>query len=164
MSLTAEILRDRIREAMRNAGIGQQELATRIDMDPTALSKTLAGKRNFSTLEIARISEALGVSSLVLLDSGGPPPGPAAGDIARVRWMAELDVLLTSVGYPPSRDHRYPATLLDRAVEAWLSGHISIRPIAGLTGTDPDDLLNGLPGCQSPSGSGSGGSASPSAG
>lgn len=145
VSLTAEILGERVRAAIQDAGITQQALATRIGMDPTAMSRALAGKRNFSTLEISRICETLGISPLLILASGEPPPDPAAENAARVRWMAELDALLTDVGYPPSHQHRYPVTLLDRAVEAWLAGHISIRPIAGLIGADPDRLLDGIP-------------------
>jgi transcriptional regulator with XRE-family HTH domain len=145
VSLTAELLGERVRAALADAGVTQQALADRIGMDPTALSKAIGGKRNFSTLEISLICEALAISPLLLLDGGEAPPDPAAENVARVRWMAELDVLLTSVGYPPSHEHRYPSTLLDRAVEAWLGGHISIRPIAGLIGADAEDLLDGLP-------------------
>ena len=144
MTLTAELLGERVRDAIQRAGLTQCELAARIEMDATALSRALAGKRSFSSLEIGRISEALRISPLALLDSSEPPADPTAANVARVRWMAELDALLTSVGYPPSRDHHYPATLLDRAVEAWLAGHISIRPIAGLTGTSPDALLDAV--------------------
>ena len=145
MTLTEAILGERVREAITVSGMTQQAVAEAAGMDATALSKALAGKRNFSTLEISRICETLNVSPLLLLDDGSPPPDPSAESAARVRWMAELNALLTDLGYPPSQEHRYPASLLDRAVEAWLAGKISIRPIAGLIGTDPDELLAGLP-------------------
>ena len=117
-------------------------VAKAVGIDPSALSKALSGKRNISSYEFALLCETLHLSPLVLLDDGAPPPNPAADDIARVCRSAELDHLLTEVGYPASRDRRYPATLLDRAIEAWLAGQISIRPIAGLIGVDGDELLD----------------------
>jgi hypothetical protein len=111
-------------------------------MDATALSKALTGKRNFSTLEFALICDTLKVDPLAILSDGTPPRTAATEGAERVRQMARLDALLTEVGYPPNREHRYPVTLLDRAIEAWLAGHISIRPIAGLLGVDSDDLLD----------------------
>jgi len=140
--LTAEVLRERIRLAIESADGTQESAAKAMGIDPTALSKALAGKRNFSTLEIARFCEAYRIDPLALLGNGEPPQRPApAEDAERVKRAAELDRLLTAVGYPPSRDRRYPATLLDRAIEAWLAGHISIRPIAGLIGVNADELL-----------------------
>lgn len=145
MPLTAQMLGERIRQAISDAAMTQQQAAAVAQMDPTALCKALQGKRNFSTLEIGRICEALHLSPMELLSDGAPPADPCARDVARVRWMAELDALLTELGYPPRQDHAYPATLLDRAAEAWLAGHVSIRPIAGLIGADAEDLLAGLP-------------------
>jgi len=41
-------------------------------------------------------------------------------------------------------DRRWPGLLLDRAVEAYATGRISIRPLANLVGVDPDVLLQEL--------------------
>lgn len=41
-------------------------------------------------------------------------------------------------------DRRWPGGLLDRAVQAYAKGQISIRPIANLVGVDPDTLLEEL--------------------
>jgi Zn-dependent peptidase ImmA (M78 family)/lambda repressor-like predicted transcriptional regulator len=41
-------------------------------------------------------------------------------------------------------DRRWPGLLLDRAVEAYATGRISIRPLANLIGVDPDVLLQEL--------------------
>ncbi len=141
MALTAETIASRIQHAIEAAGLTQQAVADAIEMDPTALCKALAGTRRFTSLEIARLCEALKVSPLALLDDGTPPPDPSEANAARVRWLADLSETLTRNGYPVRRDHRYPATLLDRAVEAWLAGHISIRPVAGIIGMDADTLL-----------------------
>jgi transcriptional regulator with XRE-family HTH domain len=135
----------RLRTAISDSDMTQDAVAKAAGMDPTALSKALTGKRGISSLEFARICETLDLSPMILLQDDFKPPVPHAEDIARVRRAAELDALLTRVGYPPQRDRHYPATLLDRAIEAWLSGHLSIRPIAGLIGADTDDLLAGLP-------------------
>lgn len=141
MSLTAEDLAGRVRSAIESAGLTADAAARSAGMDPTALSRALNGKRGLSSLEVARLCEVLGADPLALLGDGGAPLPKSAGDAARVRQLARLDRLLTELGYPPSREHRYPATLLDRSVEAWLAGHISIRPVAGLIGVDSDDLL-----------------------
>lgn len=153
MSLTAEVLSERIRQAIQASGKTQEAVAKAIEIDPTAMSKGLAGERRWSTLETARLCEVLSISPLALLDDGEPPPDPRAGDLARVLWMADLNAVLTHAGYPPQRDHSYPATLRDRAMEAYLAGHISIRPLAGLIGVDADELLAKMPPpAQSPKG------------
>ena len=135
----------RLRCAVGDSDMTQEAIARAAGMDPTALSKALAGKRGIGSLKLARLCEVLHLSPMTLLDDGRKPPEPGAEDIARVHRAAELDVLLTRVGYPPRHDRRYPATLLDRAIEAWLAGHVSIRHIAGLINTAADDLLAGLP-------------------
>lgn len=145
MALTAEELAGRIRRAIEYSEMTQEAVADAIGIDPSALSKALGGKRNFSTLEFARLCEVLRIPASSLLSDGEQPKPVTAEDAARVRHAAELDALLTEVGYPRGRDGRYPATLLDRAIEAWLAGQCSIRPIAGLIGMDADDLLAEIP-------------------
>ena len=142
MPLSEEDLAQRVRAAIEASGMTHEAVARAIGIDPSALSKALSGRRNLSSMEFARLCGTLDLSPLVLLDTGEPPPDPAAEDMARVRRAAELDALLAGVGYPAARDRRYPATLLDRAIEAWLAGQISIRPIAGLIGIDSDDLMD----------------------
>ncbi|WP_370115442.1 TetR family transcriptional regulator C-terminal domain-containing protein [Streptacidiphilus sp. MAP12-33] len=67
-------LPERIRTAIRSAGLSQRELAQRIAMDPTALSKALRGTRKLRDREIAAIAKACGVSTAFLLDGSGPAP------------------------------------------------------------------------------------------
>jgi Zn-dependent peptidase ImmA (M78 family) len=52
----------RVREAMQATGLSQQSLATAIGLDPTAMSKSLSGKRRFTSLELAGISEVTGTA------------------------------------------------------------------------------------------------------
>jgi transcriptional regulator with XRE-family HTH domain len=142
--LTPAELGKRIRAAIHATGLTQHAVAAHAGLDPTAMSKALAGQRNFSTLEFARICETLGMSPLTLLSDGQP----ARDDITRtavqrLRHVLELDQLLSELGLP-ARTDRWPFTLLDRAIEAYIRGGISIRPIAGLLGVDSDDLLDDL--------------------
>ncbi|WP_052438899.1 TetR/AcrR family transcriptional regulator [Streptacidiphilus jiangxiensis] len=74
-------LPERIRTAIRSAGLSQRELAERIGMDQTALSKALRGTRRLRDQEVAAIAKACGVSTGYLLDGTGPAPvlPPEAG-------------------------------------------------------------------------------------
>lgn len=52
---------ERVRESRSAAGLTQQQLADRIDLDRTALAKIEAGTRQVSALELFRLSDALGL-------------------------------------------------------------------------------------------------------
>lgn len=84
-ALTWDALGSRIRVARESAGLTQEVVAKRANMLRPAYVKLEAGQRKCSTLEIALIAEALGVSvgQLVLGTgedwSGGPPA-----------WLREL--------------------------------------------------------------------------
>ena len=71
----------RVRTAIRAAALSQRELAHRIGMDPTALSKALRGTRRLRDAEIAAVAKACGVSMGYLLEGTGPEPvlPPEAG-------------------------------------------------------------------------------------
>jgi Zn-dependent peptidase ImmA (M78 family)/DNA-binding XRE family transcriptional regulator len=113
MALSTEALAARVQEAVRDSGMTQDRLAKTIDMNPTALSRALAGKRNFKPLELALIAETLGIPVQGLLaddereDVGEasiaartqPDASPAVEEaLARVRQMLELDELLCELG------------------------------------------------------------------
>lgn len=143
--LTLAELGQRIRDAIERSGMEQKSVAEAAGIDPTALSKILAGKRGLSTLECARICDVLNWSPLALLGAGRPPVNPAlASSVDRLRHLVELDLLLSDLGLP-ARSDRWPFTLLDRAIEAYVRGDVSIRPIAGILGTETDWLLDQLP-------------------
>ncbi|MFF4596670.1 TetR family transcriptional regulator C-terminal domain-containing protein [Amycolatopsis sp. NPDC001319] len=65
---------ERVRTALRSAGLSQRELAQRIGMDPTALSKALRGTRRLRDEELAAIAKASGVSVRYLASGAGPAP------------------------------------------------------------------------------------------
>ena len=110
-----EMLADRVREAMQASGMSQRALGQTIGMDPPTMSKALAGKRGFKPLELALISEALGISVQQLLADDEteirrpresvlarvqPEANPATEQaLARARQMLELDELLIEQGF-----------------------------------------------------------------
>jgi AcrR family transcriptional regulator/DNA-binding transcriptional regulator YdaS (Cro superfamily) len=53
----------RVRDAIKNAGINHSEVARRIGLDASKLSKSLAGTRKFRVEEISRIAELTEVST-----------------------------------------------------------------------------------------------------
>ena len=147
------------------------------------MAKALAGKRGFKPLELALISEALGIFVQQLLADAGALRAAAGNQSAPTeeliadllaRYRVSLDALafrlhnlgiINSAGRDAVRrmssarialrqgrasdlqarhDHRWPGALLRRAVEAYATGRISIRPIAQLINVDPDALLEEL--------------------
>ena len=126
MALTMEKLADRVRAAMEAAGMSQRALGQAIGFDPPTMSKALSGKRGFKPLELALISETLGISVQQLLADGTrsreavlarvqPEGSPATEQaLARVRQMLELDGLLSEQGFealPAVRPPRPSASL-----------------------------------------------------
>ncbi|WP_246490412.1 TetR family transcriptional regulator C-terminal domain-containing protein [Brevibacterium oceani] len=65
----------RVRDAIKNAGINHSEVARRIELDASKLSKSLAGTRKFRVEEISRIAELTEVSTdwLTTGRTAGPP-------------------------------------------------------------------------------------------
>ncbi len=65
-----------IKAARLAAGMSQEELAARMDVDQGYVSSLEAGKRNPTILTVWHASEALGVLPEVLFRMGGAPSGP----------------------------------------------------------------------------------------
>ena len=74
--MTSERLGENLRRAVKASGLTQAEVAERCEMDPTALSKALAGKRRVSSLELALICTATGSDVLGILEAE-PIHGPS---------------------------------------------------------------------------------------
>ncbi|MFJ6728712.1 TetR family transcriptional regulator C-terminal domain-containing protein [Streptomyces sp. NPDC091281] len=64
----------RVRTAIQAAALSQRELAHRIRMDPTALSKALRGTRRLRDEEVTAIAKVCGVSVAYLTEGSGPAP------------------------------------------------------------------------------------------
>jgi Zn-dependent peptidase ImmA (M78 family)/transcriptional regulator with XRE-family HTH domain len=104
----------RIRRLRLAAGLKAQDLADRIGIDPTALSKLENGKRSLKTPEFARLAEALRVSPLALLEDDPllaelPIAARRAGSSIstggaydRLLSLTELHVLLKDAGIATS--------------------------------------------------------------
>jgi AcrR family transcriptional regulator len=75
MATTDEVLRKRVREIVSRTAGTQAEFAVRIGLDSSKLSRSLGGKRRFTSFELARIAEVGRVSLDWLLHGG--PAGPA---------------------------------------------------------------------------------------
>ena len=113
MALTRETPAIRIRNALEERGMAQAELAAAIGMEPSALSKALASKRNLGSLEVALIAQRLSVpTDRLLADEDRLPrttalaaPVTASANSAVGRaveqadQMSELDHLLTEMGH-----------------------------------------------------------------
>jgi Zn-dependent peptidase ImmA (M78 family)/transcriptional regulator with XRE-family HTH domain len=114
MPLTMDTLAERILKAIEASGMTRRKLAEEIGMDPTALSKALSGKRHFKTLEVALISDALGVlvqdlyaeeetEPVSVAARAQPESGPAVEQaLDRAGQILDLDQLLTELGLPAS--------------------------------------------------------------
>jgi Zn-dependent peptidase ImmA (M78 family)/transcriptional regulator with XRE-family HTH domain len=98
---------------MREAvGLQAQDLAVRVGLDPTAISKIENGKRAIKAVELARIADALKVSPLALLEddpllSKLPLAARRAGSsiarggaYQRLLSLSELHVVLAGAGLP----------------------------------------------------------------
>lgn len=104
----------RIKSAREALGLRASDLATRVGLDPTALSKIENGRRAVKSVELARIAQALRVSPLALLQpesllgrlpiaarqAGSSVAMGAAYD--RLVSLAELHVVLSDSGFPSS--------------------------------------------------------------
>lgn len=94
------------------AGIQSQELASRLGIDPSAMSNIESGKRSVKTSELVKIAGALSVSPLALLDEDSLParlevaarPDGRQDTLdgaayARLRALSELQSVLSNAGF-----------------------------------------------------------------
>ncbi|WP_370585523.1 helix-turn-helix domain-containing protein [Nocardia sp. XZ_19_231] len=99
---------ERVRELIRTSGLYQRDFAGQIGLDDSKLSKSLSGARRFSSLDLARIADACGVTVDWLLTGVDPAlavaartTGGSAGDAVRIaKRYGRLRDDLTDLGYP----------------------------------------------------------------
>jgi Zn-dependent peptidase ImmA (M78 family)/transcriptional regulator with XRE-family HTH domain len=114
-AVTQQELGQRIAGARRDRSWTQAELAARVDLTQTAVSRIETGARAVGSLELAELAEALGVSVLDLLRAGQRPmlaiaarlgrfrdPGAVDRALRRAQTLTRLDELLDSVLDAPS--------------------------------------------------------------
>jgi Zn-dependent peptidase ImmA (M78 family)/transcriptional regulator with XRE-family HTH domain len=121
----------RIRLIREAVGLQAQDLAARVDLDPTAISKIENGKRAIKAVELTRIADALKVSPLALLEDDPvlsklplaarrAGPSIARGEAyQRLLSLSELHVVLAGAGIPTSPNL---AGVPDVAGVSWLEG------------------------------------------
>jgi Zn-dependent peptidase ImmA (M78 family) len=154
MGLSRETLAARVRTAVAASGRNQREIAEAIDLDPTALSKAISGRRDFKSLEIALLAEELGLRTDDLLaDEDAQPRQPTAiaartqiganpaveQAIRFAKELLDLDALLTELGRPSS-----PSKVAWPTANASLSPAVQGKTLAGALrkrlGLDRKDL------------------------
>jgi hypothetical protein len=77
-----EDLAARVVQVIEQSGWKQGEFAALVGLDPPKLSKSLGGRRRFTSLEVALIAEQGGVTVDWLLTGRGAPPGAVAARAA----------------------------------------------------------------------------------
>lgn len=76
--------RARVRASLANSGLAQRELARRIGLDETKLSKSLNGTRRFTPAELVQVANTAGVTVNWLLSGSDYASGAAATPVAEV--------------------------------------------------------------------------------
>jgi Zn-dependent peptidase ImmA (M78 family)/transcriptional regulator with XRE-family HTH domain len=99
---------DRVRDLIKGSGRTQREIAERIGLDVTKLSKSLSGSRRFSSLDLARIAEHFGVTVDWLITGEEPPlalaarstGGSARDAVEEAKRLSTLRSDLAGLGFP----------------------------------------------------------------
>jgi transcriptional regulator with XRE-family HTH domain len=131
MPITREELAERVRALLAAHGMEHKELARVLGIDPSGLSRALSGQREFKSVEIALIAEALGVHVGVLLDESPsahpdihmaarrqPGQSPAVeAALNRVQTLVSVNALL-----PPSPSTPQFNWLVSSSASPWLQG------------------------------------------
>lgn len=95
-----EILRKNVTRLREQRGWSIQELASRLNIDRTYLSKSESGKRSFKVSEVNRLAELFGMSVDYLLGR------PEKNDNNNTADLADDDTIFTYKGQPLSDDDK----------------------------------------------------------
>ncbi|GGJ94538.1 hypothetical protein GCM10010123_25490 [Pilimelia anulata] len=145
---------EQVRRLRRTAGLSQEALGERVDLDRTMIAKIERGSRRIDALELTKFARALGVPLHRLLTP--PPPvlsrrGAALVDEASASgratdrldgalqdWLADVRQAHAWGGWRLAPLHRYPHPVAAeddaRAAARWLRGRLDL-------GTGPIDSL-----------------------
>lgn len=145
MSTTA----DRVRELIATTGLSQHAFGEQVGLDDSKLSKSLAGARRFSSLDLARIADLCSVTVDWLITGAEPPlavaarqtGGSASSALAEARRLATMRSDLASLGYPqPWQPPAWRSTSGSWAQHgAWLAD-MALKRTGGL----PADLVTAV--------------------
>ena len=136
-------LGERVADARRGKGWTQGELAARVGLTQTSVSRIETGGRAVSSLELAELAEVLGVSVLDLLRSGQRPmlaiaarlghfrdPGAVDRALGRAEALIRLDELLDSVLGPSPPEGASPPRGAAPPKPAPLEAGAAVEPAA----------------------------------
>jgi Zn-dependent peptidase ImmA (M78 family)/transcriptional regulator with XRE-family HTH domain len=137
-------LGERVADARRRKGWTQGELAARVGLTQTSVSRIETGVRAVSSLELAELAEVLGVSVLDLLRAGQRPmlaiaarlghfrdPGAVDRALRRAEALIRLDELLDSVlGPSPPEVSAPPGGSASSGGAAPLEAEAAVEPAA----------------------------------
>lgn len=108
VATTDQEIGGRVRSLLEAHRVPQHELAKRVGIDPSALSRAIAGERTFKAREVALIAECLNVPTSLLLDDEEVPslalaarqsahsPESVSSAVARSAFFVELATLVDS--------------------------------------------------------------------
>jgi Zn-dependent peptidase ImmA (M78 family)/transcriptional regulator with XRE-family HTH domain len=95
---------DRVRRLIEDSGLTQAEFADQVGLDGPKLSKSLAGIRRFTSLDLARIAEFSSTTVDTLLGVGSPIPALAARASEAVEPTAVDTALAEAARYAEVRE------------------------------------------------------------
>lgn len=124
-------LAQRVRHAIDGAGTSQRQLALAVEMDPTKLSKSLAGTRRFQIGELTAIADEAQVSLDWLLHGAGPAP---AATTVRSRRSADRRLEILEATWRLAAQHGI--------------NNVRVADIAKVCGTSPAAIHYYFPGKQ----------------
>lgn len=91
--LTKKKIAENLKAAIKASGLTQSEVARRIGVTEPALSRTLKGESNISSLQLALICTATGSDVLGILEAE-PLHGPSYREGSEKTWKAMRKVIL----------------------------------------------------------------------
>ncbi len=107
----------RVRELIERSGVSQNAFAVEVGLDAPKLSKSLAGARRFTSLDLARIAERTGVTvdwlisgqETALAMAARSSGGPAARATREAQRFSSIRADVTSLGFPLEARPQPPA-------------------------------------------------------
>lgn len=142
----------RVRRLLEDRSMTSQDLAGRLGLDPSGMSRALSGDRRFKAREIAMIAEVLNVPTSVLLEDeikdaelslaarqSMHVPGTVSDAVDRARFYAELAALVESKPAPDFDWVTIPTTGLP-----WQQGQALAEEVLDRAGLADKDLPLGM--------------------
>ncbi|MEU7743545.1 XRE family transcriptional regulator [Nonomuraea sp. NPDC049158] len=111
---------ERVKQLITDSGLGQAEFAAKVGLDGSKMSKSLAGVRRFTSLDLARIADMGATTVDWLLGADKPVPAVAARAAAQV--ATSQDVAIEEAG-------RLSQLWSDLSYLGYAQGRVSLEPV-----------------------------------